>query len=371
MSPVFMYTAGFIIKSKRGVMSQIKLKAVVEQDEITRQVSDSYDLSFDGIAEACIESFNAPSQFQIGLIVGPSGSGKSTLLKNFGTERKVKWSSSKAVVSHFPDFETAQSKLAAAGLNSIPAWLSPYQVLSTGEKFRADLAMKIESGSVIDEFTSVVDRNVAQSCSYAVTRYIRNQGLRNVVFASCHYDIIEWLNPDWVYDTLTQKLIYRGSLQRQAINLEVVPCGIEAWSMFSKHHYLSANINHSASCWLCLWGTDIVGFASALAFPCGTVQNAYRGHRTVVLPDFQGMGIGVRLSDAIAEIYLQQGYRYFSKTAHPRMGEYRNASPAWKPTSKNMITRKDKTSPKSRWASRKVFSYSHEYKGYGTKTAPN
>lgn len=352
-------------------MSQIKLRSSVAQDEITKQVSDSYDLPFSGITETCIESFKAPQKFQIGLIVGPSGSGKSTLLNNFGTEQEVIWDNQKAVVSHFADFEAAQVRLAAAGLNSIPAWLSPYQVLSTGEKFRADLAMKIESGAVIDEFTSVVDRNVAKSCSYAVSRYIRNYGLENVVFASCHYDIIDWLNPDWVYDTLTKKLIYRGSLQRPIINLEVVPCGIEAWSIFSKHHYLSANINHSASCWVCLWGTDIVGFASALAFPCGTIQNAYREHRTVVLPDFQGMGIGVRLSDAIAEMYKQQGYRYFSKTAHPRMGEYRNASTAWKPTSKNMITRKDKTSPKSRWASRKVFSYSHEYMGYGTPTASN
>ena len=54
-----------------------------------------------------------------------------------------------------------------------------------------------------------------------------------------------------------------------------------------------------------------------------------------MLPDFQGMGIGVRFSDTIAQIHLDQGHRYFSRTAHPRMGFYRETSELWKPTSKN------------------------------------
>ena len=106
--------------------------------------------------------------------------------------------------------------------------------------------------------------------------------------------------------------------------------------------------------------------------PSGTTKNAWRGHRTVVLPDFQGMGIGVRLSDSVGEIMLAEGKRYFSKTAHPRLGEYRNNSPKWKPTSKNMQDRKDYALMD--WENKKFskelmmkhidrFCYSHEYIG--------
>ena len=60
-----------------------------------------------------------------------------------------------------------------------------------------------------------------------------------------------------------------------------------------------------------------------------------------MLPDFQGLGLGVRISDAVAEIFKSSGHRYFSKTAHPRMGEYRNNSSLWKPTTKNGMSRQD------------------------------
>ena len=339
------------------------LRVSVAEDDITKEICRAFDYKFDGTTETKISHFDIKNDFGIGLIVGPSGSGKSTLLKKFGNESQHEWDSEKCIASQFESAEEAQKKLAAVGLNSIPAWLRPYHALSTGEKYRADLAMQLKSGAVVDEFTSVIDRQVAMSCANAVSRYAKQCGLKNVVFASCHYDIIDWLQPDWVYDTLTKNLSYRGTARRQQIELEVLPCGVESWSIFSKHHYLTEDINKSAMHWLCAWGSNVVGFASAIAYPSGTVKNAYRGHRTVILPDYQGLGIGVRLSDAIAEIHHQKGFRYFSKTAHPRMGEYRNNSPLWRPTSKNMIERNDSSSESVKWVSRKVFSYSHEYVG--------
>jgi ribosomal protein S18 acetylase RimI-like enzyme len=59
----------------------------------------------------------------------------------------------------------------------------------------------------------------------------------------------------------------------------------------------------------------------------------------VILPEFQGMGIGTRFSDAIAEIYVSRGLRYFSKTAHPSFGEHREKSDLWRPTSMNKKSR--------------------------------
>jgi GNAT superfamily N-acetyltransferase len=89
------------------------------------------------------------------------------------------------------------------------------------------------------------------------------------------------------------------------------------------------------------WNDEPIVFGAAIAMPNGSIKNAWRGHRTVVLPDYQGLGIGVRFSDTIAKIFVEEGKRYFSRTAHPRMGEYRMNSPLWKPTSKNKVNRMD------------------------------
>lgn len=144
---------------------------------------------------------NLPTKFKIGIIVGSSGSGKSTLLKEFGQEESPVWDSNKAILSHFKNPDDAINRLTSVGLNSVPSWYKPYHVLSNGEKFRADLARKINDGAVIDEFTSVVDRNVAKAASVALSRYVKQNNITNVVLSTCHRDILEWLEPDWVIDT--------------------------------------------------------------------------------------------------------------------------------------------------------------------------
>ena len=53
---------------------------------------------------------------------------------------------------------------------------------------------------VFDEFTSVVDRQVAQTASLAISKAIRRTKKRFIA-VSCHSDIIEWLEPDWVFNT--------------------------------------------------------------------------------------------------------------------------------------------------------------------------
>jgi ABC-type lipoprotein export system ATPase subunit len=143
--------------------------------------------------------------WHVGLIMGPSGSGKSTLLKQFGQPRYLEWAG-KSVVD---DFDSAMSikdigdACSAVGFNTIPAWLRPYSVLSNGEQFRVTLARLIaeaaisETDVLIDEFSSVVDRQVAKIASHAVQKYARRSG-RKMVLASCHQDILEWLQPDWI-----------------------------------------------------------------------------------------------------------------------------------------------------------------------------
>lgn len=339
----------------------------VEQDEITSAVSAAFDFKFDGETQFTAPDFTAPDDYGIGLVVGPSGSGKSTILRAIGEDSPPDWRRGVAVASHFKSADEAIDRLGAVGLNSIPAWLREYEALSTGEKFRADLARRLHDCAVIDEFTSVVDRNVARACSVALRRYVDKSGARRVTLASCHYDIVEWLQPDWVFDTSTGKMSERGSLPRPRIAIDVVPCGVSAWAIFEPHHYLSAAINKSSRCWIALWDGVPVGFASAIAFPNGNMRRAWRGHRTVILPDYQGLGIGVRLSDAIARMFVDDGCRYFSKTAHPRMGEYREASPNWRATSKNKRARLDYSEGRKtkedghKLAHRNRVCYSHEF----------
>jgi ABC-type Mn2+/Zn2+ transport system ATPase subunit len=157
--------------------------------------------------------------WNIGLIVGPSGSGKSSVLREFfGTPPAQVWPETKSVLDGFPDgmsVKNVTGVLSSVGFSSPPAWLRPFHTLSNGEQFRASLARAlVESGSpadcpaVVDEFTSVVDRTVAQVGSAAVAKHVRRTGGR-LVAAGCHYDVIDWLQPDWLLDTATMAFSWR------------------------------------------------------------------------------------------------------------------------------------------------------------------
>lgn len=318
----------------------IKLQSNIIQDEITDRISNAFDYKFDGVIETTINIPKFPTNFQIGLIVGSSGSGKSNLLKHFGEIESHSWNNELCIASHFENFEEASHKFGAVGLNSIPTWLKPYNVLSNGEKFRADMARSLHNNAVIDEFTSVVNRECAISCSASISKYIHNNNLYNIVFASCHDDIIEYLEPDWIYNTDKKELsVGRCVRQFKNIILEVNQCAKQVWSMFAKYHYLSAELNNSSDCYIVSWNKLPIAFVSILSMP-GKFGNDTRKcvseHRVVVLPDYQGLGIGNRISEYFGELYLSQGYRYFGKTANPRMGEHREKSDKWKATSTNL-----------------------------------
>lgn len=183
----------------------------VERDAFITASEKAFDCTFDGTSRFYPWKMptKIPKSFKLGVIVGSSGSGKSTLLKEFGIEETPTWNPNKSIVSHFDSPDEAINKLGSVGLNTVPSWYKPYHVLSNGEKFRADLARKLKSGAVIDEFTSVVDRTVAKAASVALSRYIKKNDLENVVLSTCHQDILDWLEPDWVLNTDTGEL-YHG-----------------------------------------------------------------------------------------------------------------------------------------------------------------
>jgi ABC-type ATPase with predicted acetyltransferase domain len=179
------------------------LQVEVTPDEFTKRISEAFDYKFTGTSTFTLPNFSKPdNQFNLGIIVGASGSGKSQILKNFYNYKEpiVNWENNKAIVSHFDNPDVALKKLFAVGLSSVPTLCKPYHVLSNGEQYRARVARLLDNNAIFDEYTSVVNRETAKSLSVAISKYIRTEGIKNVVLATCHKDIIDWLEPDWVFD---------------------------------------------------------------------------------------------------------------------------------------------------------------------------
>ncbi|MFN0018872.1 MAG: GNAT family N-acetyltransferase [Pirellulaceae bacterium] len=273
----------------------------------------------------------------IGAIVGPSGSGKSTLARAaFGAavHQPVEWPREKAVIDAFAGLPIKQvaQLLTAVGLGTPLAWLRPYHVLSGGEKFRCELARALANQDagllVFDEFTSVVDRTVAKCASAALARLVRKWNRMRFIAVTCHYDILEWLAPDWHLDMATGRLA-RGTLQRRPIRLQVRRCRQSLWPLFARHHYLSGGLSRAATCYVALWDGRPVAFCAALA------QLGCRGRkrisRLVTLPDYQGLGIGLRLAERVCEDQSTRGFRISIATSHPAVIGYCTSSPQWRP----------------------------------------
>ena len=200
--------------------SKVPLISMVLHDEYIKASEKAFDCAFNGTStffpwEAPTK---IPKEYNIGVIYGASGSGKSTLLKEFGSEDVHHWDKNKAILSHFDSPDEGINKLSAVGLNSIPTWYKSYDVLSNGEAFRADLSRSIHSGVVIDEFSSIVDRNVAKSASVGLSKYIRRNNITNVVLSTCHEDVLDWLEPDWVINTNNGE-VYNGDFINDQLSI--------------------------------------------------------------------------------------------------------------------------------------------------------
>lgn len=333
--------------------SKTPLISKVPCDEATALVEKCFDYKFTG--ESKIYPFEIPDEI-LGLdvniiqIVGPSGSGKSTFLRAF---EKAGWhmpkkvyDNKKALISNFlPNAEGGMFALNAVGLSSMPLWVRPRSVLSMGEGFRADLAMNLESKVMIDEYTSVIDRWVARSTSNGVQNYIRKMNLKGVILCGCHYDVIDYVQPDILIDLTTEKVYDLRDVSLRAkifknkmdFTIEKVPSNkkAEVWKIFAPHHYLNSELNMAAECWVAKWEGTMVGFCAVLPQPTGTANYCKRVSRLVVLPDFQGLKIGTRFLDDICDMYVKQGYKMYIRSAHTKLAGYWKKSPWWRATARN------------------------------------
>ncbi len=319
-------------------------------------------LDADGVMagrEGCSAADDPPAIAQtpawtIGLIVGPSGSGKSTMARAlFGdrVHRPSAWPDDRAVIDGLGDrsIKECTRLFTAVGFSSPPSWIKPYSVLSNGEKFRCDLARALAEGTekdgrgaarnpslptpppalvVFDEFTSVVDRNVARAVSASVAKGLRTGRIPcRFVAVTCHYDVIDWLTPDWVLDMATREFS-RRRLRRPPIELAIFRCRRGAWRLFARHHYLSGELSRYARCYLALWRGEPVAFCATLAL-IGR-KNRWRISRLVTLPDYQGLGIGMAVAEAVAELHVAEGLRMNVTGSHPALLAHCSRSPRWR-----------------------------------------
>ena len=329
-----------------------------------QQVAGMFDVPLE---DRCTESFTVElpgedESWQVGLIVGPSGSGKSTVVRESYREQlynQTDWPQDKAVIDCFGNLPVKQvaELLTAVGFSSPPAWVKPYRVLSRGQQFRCDLARALSLSQesrveclepeksnrnqcswlstldarplvVFDEYTSVVDRNVAKACSTAIAKGIRRGNIPcRFIGVTCHYDVAEWLEADWVLDMATGQL-QRGRLRRPDIHVEIHRCRVAAWKLFARHHYLSGSLAAAARLYLATWEGQPVTFCATL--PVITRRGHRRFTRIVTLPDYQGMGIGMRVVAAVASLHRAEGFRINVTSSHPALINHCRHSEMWK-----------------------------------------
>lgn len=336
----------------------VQLEGIFDVPEAKRQ---TVDFHFDVPLEE--------NDWQIGLIVGPSGAGKTSVARHLFGDCIVSgydWHPTRSLVDSFDpkhSIRDVTAALGAVGFSSPPAWLKPFRVLSNGQQFRATMARLLLDDrplAVVDEFTSVVDRTVAQIGSCALSKAIR-RGKRKFIAVSCHDDIVDWLQPDWILEPHAGRFAWRLLRQRPDITLDIRRVNHSLWPIFAAHHYLTADINHSATCFAAFYNGRPVAFDSWLPF-VGALKDerkARRGHRTVCLPDFQGVGIGRALVETCASMWAGLGYRVFSRTAHPAEMASRKRSPNWEVTSYGFTaadTGKMSSLSKSRCTTRRALS---------------
>ena len=279
--------------------------------------------------------------WQIGLVIGPSGSGKSSIgnavWEGKAYHRAFRWSPGPIIDDIAParDFNDVAGALSAVGLGTVPSWLRPFRALSTGEKFRAELARLLLSDRkrlVIDEFTSVVDRQIARIGASAFSKAWRRR-TGQVILLSCHRDIVEWVCPDWILDT-EDFSFRRGGLQqrRPPIKIDLYQTNWSPWKVFEEHHYLKLPLMIAATNYVALHAGEPVAH---VAVSTSAGLKTARMCRLVVMPEWQGAGVGLRFMNWVAGQWLKGNNRYRKRmttifhTSHPGLAAALRRNRSW------------------------------------------
>ena len=177
-------------------------------------INRKYDINEEHDAKIELE-FELDKTKKLTVIAGGSGTGKTTLLRNWFNIEDVTFniSDDKSIFEHLvkedtdEEFTRVSKLLFDVGLASVPVWKSPYSKISNGEKLRFEIAYKLNSDEdiiFIDEFTSMLDRQTAKNLCNNLNN-LQEQYDKQIVLATAHFDILDWLKVDQVVDTNVKK----------------------------------------------------------------------------------------------------------------------------------------------------------------------
>jgi len=304
----------------------IQVETATSMSTRARQASAMFDAP---PSETCRLSWDADlpiedQPWNVGLVVGPSGSGKTTVMRHvWGEPAELRWGGPSVIddVAEGISIDRIAETFGSVGFNTIPAWMRPFAVLSNGERFRADIArrlLELPDPVVVDEFTSVVDRQVAKVASHAIQRHVRKRG-RKFVAVGCHYDVIDWLQPDWVLDMATCSFTRRSLQRRPSLECVAARIPFAAWSVFAPFHYLTSELHRSARTYGLWVDGRLAAFAGVLYRPHATSHGIYGVSRLVTLPDWQGLGLSPKLVALLGAAYAATGGRLRTYPAHPAL----------------------------------------------------
>ena len=292
-------------------------------------------------------------EWSIGVVVGPSGSGKTSIGRQiFGDPAPFwtpAWPADAPIIDAIApagDFNAVTGALGSVGLGSVPTWLRPYPVLSNGEKFRADLARLVCDApdvAVVDEFTSVVDRQIAKFGALAFAKAWRRLKGKQVVLLTPHYDVVEWLEPDWVFDT-AKRSFARGLLRRPQFDLEIWKTDGSLWPLFEPHHYLKLPRMVGAAYYVGAVDGELAVHLAVSTMNKGKAEG--RACRLVTMPEWQGAGVGFRFLNEICAMQERgdenarlPGRRVTTifHTSHPQLCQALRRDKRWRQISAAMV----------------------------------
>jgi len=293
----------------------VNLSCTIPRTFYTDQAAQSVDINIEEKSKHSVEveaDFETP--FNIGVIVGASGTGKTALAKSiFGDNCfKEHLDLTKPLIDQFPQgfsYDERASFLTGVGLTSIPCWIRPAFTLSNGQRQRANVALSVafsDKGIVcIDEYSSLVDRTVGQIMSNSIQKFARKKNIK-LVLCSCHFDVIDFLNPDFVVNldqlTYEERRSLSSSYQRKTkLEFDVRKVSRKTWSSFSSLHYMTDKIPGGLGFYFGLFHKNIqIGFLSFHNYVPHRKHSTLilHGSRIVLRGDYAGFGLSIPFLNA-------------------------------------------------------------------------
>ena len=297
----------------------------VKENFKNNQIKSVFDIQENKITHKATHNlfFDEMPNWNIGVITGLSGAGKSTLAKEIAKQYNIKviekneWNNDSIINNFKGNIDEVLDFLTKVGLNTQPSYLKPYNILSNGEKMRCDVAKAIFENDfvIIDEFTSVVDRHIAKIICMCIKKLLNKYSNKKIIFVSCHKDFLEWLEPSWHYDLDTQTFTKDIPWQRPKMEFYITKGQKADWELFRQYHYLNHNLaSNTTNIFLLLnENQDKVGFIAFRVFPHPRIA-LEKIHRLVILPDYQGIGLGNSFLSKTCALHFKEKNKTISIT---------------------------------------------------------